>query len=608
MHFIRDLFAWLIAATLMLGVEARAQQLGTPLPMPASAPQPPIAVAQAPPAPGRAPAPVETYGRPYGRSMRGMQSNINQSGSGRSMAEIYAAQPLEMGIPYGRRFRGMQSNINQSAGGRNVAEGYAQEPVTEGALYGRSPRGMQTNVNEAAGGRSAAEREAASVERGRGGVSGTIPLPEKPRPYQPNMPPRKRAVEAEFQDGVTVKTTDDYFSLTFHNLTQVDYRDFQPEGDPLVDSFVIPRQRWYVLGNLSPNARYYTVINRGYNSIDLLDAFIDFNFGVFDSDKFSIRVGRMKTPYTYEYWKISENDLIAPERSVFVGNLAPNREIGAMAHGQIADKRFEYAVGVFNGPRRSFIDYNSSKDFFSFVNTKPFLNTNIDLLKQLNVGGSFNFGYEHNPTQPAVFRTASDQSTGTTANQVSPTFLAFNSNVFEQGLRMQWSGDIAYYYKSLGIVAGYQGGYQNYGISSTTIPSDFVGVTAAKTVKVPMEGWSCAVFYFLTGEEITRRVALLEPRSTFTSLKKRGMGSIEAFSRVANMELGDSIFTGGLATANGMTNRLNVFDNGINWYLNHYLKLTFDWQYSQYASPVDVAPGKATKHQNIFWSRAQLFF
>ncbi|MGE5192674.1 MAG: hypothetical protein ACM3U2_09240, partial [Deltaproteobacteria bacterium] len=243
---------------------------------------------------------------------------------------------------------------------------------------------------------------------------GSIGFP-RARPYKPDLAHKKREIEAEFAEGINVRTNDDYFSLTFHNLTQADFRGFYPAGDPLHDGFIIPRQRWYVLGNISPYVRYYTVINRGYGSLDILDSWTDWGIGEIDRDKLQIRIGRMKTPYTYEYIKVAENDLIAAERSVFVGNLAPNREIGAMVHGQIYNKRLEYALGVFNGPRRSFQDFNSGEDLFVFTNTKPFLEGDNEVLKQLNIGGSWNWGNQHNPVQPAALRTANDQSTSSAA-------------------------------------------------------------------------------------------------------------------------------------------------------------------------------------------------
>jgi phosphate-selective porin OprO/OprP len=471
-------------------------------------------------------------------------------------------------------------------------------PSTAGTGQGRGPFTMEYGTREFG--------TVGETPPQRGTTLGTIRRREIE--YRPNMSAQARKVEWEFQDGLTAQTTDGYFSLTFHNLTQVDYRTFNPSGDPLHDQFFIPRQRWYFLGNASPFVEYYTVINRGYNSLDLLDAFADFNTGVIKKEKFRIRVGRMKTPFTYEYIKISETDLIAPERSVFVGNFAPNRQEGAMMHGQVFEERAEYAVGVFNGPRRSFGDYNNSKDLFLFLNTKPFLRSDCELLEQLNLGGSYNFGNEHNPTQPAVLRTASDQSSGADANGVSPVFYTFNPNVFEQGMRMQWSADLTYYYKSFGLMAGYQGGYQNYGLSPVAIPSTFVGVTSVRQTHVNLSGWEVTAFYFITGEEITRRAFLLEPRNEFDGTWRRHhMGAYELFTRFANLAMSDNslaLAQAGLASSN----RANVIDNGVNWYVNHYTKLTFDWQYAYYPTPVQISPTKTTTFNNIFWLRAQLFF
>ena len=448
---------------------------------------------------------------------------------------------------------------------------------------------------------------------------GSIGLPAMPE-YTPNMPARTRKVEAEFSDGLTVKTDDDYFSLTFHNLTQVDGRFFSPAGDPLHDNFIIPRQRWYVIGNISPMVRYYTVINRGYGTLDILDAWVDMRVGGIDRDALQIRAGRMKTPYTYEYMMISETDLIAPERSVFVGNLSPNREIGVMAHGKLLENRMEYAVGLFNGPRRSFQDFNSGKDIFTFINTKPFLDGDFDWLKQLNIGGSWNWGDEHNPAQPFALRTANDQSPSSAAGNVSPTFFQFGNQVFEDGTRMQWSGDLAYYYKNLGLLAGYQGGFQDYAITTGTLPSsqqirlgqqEFAGVIGGNTTRVPMTGYSVTAFYFLTGEEITRRVNLLEPRQQYAtgSWREGNIGAVELFSRYAFMELGGNVFSAGLADSTISSNRATVIDNGVNWYPNHYVKVTLDWQYSTYGNPVLLAPGgRNTSFNNLFWLRTQVFF
>src|SRR4029079_7633413 len=115
---------------------------------------------------------------------------------------------------------------------------------------------------------------------------------------------------------------------------------FSPTGDPLHNTFDIPRQRLYFAGQVDKHFEFYSVLNRGYGTFDVLDAYMNFKF-----DKaFTIRFGRTKTPFNYEYYKIGEGDLIAPERSVFVGNLSTNRQVGVMAYGKVLDERLEYAA------------------------------------------------------------------------------------------------------------------------------------------------------------------------------------------------------------------------------------------------------------------------
>lgn len=431
--------------------------------------------------------------------------------------------------------------------------------------------------------------------------------------YRPDKKATRRNVITSFGNGLTWQTTDDYFALTFHNLSQFDVRLFNPTGDPLVNNFVIPRQRWYFEGHVSRYVNYYTVINRGYDRLDILDSFVDFDFdgqpmtknaGRDGSSRFELRMGRMKVPYTYEYIEMAENDLIAGERSVFVGNMAGNRQLGIMAHGRLLDNQLHYAVGLFNGARRSFQDFNNGKDLYAYLNTRPFLNTNVEPLRQLNLGGSFNFGHEHNPLQPILLQTANDQTAGNQAASVSPTFLTFNAADIENGLRMQWSADLTYYYRSLGVMSGYQGGFQDYSTSATS----------PLRTRVPQSGYEVTFFYFLTGEEITARRFLLEPRNSLGRIDgvrgdepERGFGAIELFSRFATMHLGGDVLSSGLATATS-ANNANVTDIGFNWYWTHYVKLTFDWQYSDYNRPVALTPHSTTTFNNLFWFRTQIFF
>lgn len=89
---------------------------------------------------------------------------------------------------------------------------------------------------------------------------------------------RKRRSKVEFDEGIEFSSDDGEFKLTIHNLTQAEFRAF-PTKDlgTLEDQFFIPRQRWYISGQATKNVEFYTVINRGYGSLDVLDAFITLN-------------------------------------------------------------------------------------------------------------------------------------------------------------------------------------------------------------------------------------------------------------------------------------------------------------------------------------------
>ena len=71
--------------------------------------------------------------------------------------------------------------------------------------------------------------------------------------------------------------------------------------------------------------------------------------------------------------------------------------------------------------------------------------------------------HQDNPTpHPVAFSTANDQTSGTEAVSLSPTFLILNPSVVERGPLRQWSGHLAWYYKSLNLLAEYGGSLISY--------------------------------------------------------------------------------------------------------------------------------------------------
>ena len=459
---------------------------------------------------------------------------------------------------------------------------------------------------EGTGGRTYPPQQPAAVTgsraRGESGVYRPSGDEEGSRaPGARDLKPRRHKGSIAFGEGLEFTSEDDEFKLQFHNLTQAEFRGFDRHDiGTLKDQFFIPRQRWYFVGDLTKNVGFYTVINRGYGSLDLLDAFITLRF----SDALRLRFGRMKTPYLYEYFSIAEGDLIAPERSIYAGNMALNRQDGFMFLGELFENRLSYATGVFNGPRRSFGNLNSAVDSIGNVTWRPFLKSErFTALNYLNLGGSWDVGYQDNfPPQPTFYETANDQTSSVPAQALSPTFLETNSNTRELGNRVQWGAHAVWYYRSFFLLAEYGGSREGFGLLNHNA-----------STPVNINGWNVTASYFLTGEQVTRRVNMVQPRQDFNfNFFKPGQrftpGAVEVFARYSTFDMGRNIFTAGFADPNLWTNHVWATDIGLNWYLNFYTRIYLDWQHAEYGNEISVAPGKFTSFTDIYWLRFQVFF
>ena len=190
-------------------------------------------------------------------------------------------------------------------------------------------------------------------------------------------------------------------------------------------------------------------------------------------------------------------------------------------------------------------------------------------------------------------------ATATAAGSLSPTFLAFNPGTISNGERMQWSAHIAWYYRSVFLLAEYGGGFETY-----------AGPKSPQTTRVGLEGYMAQASWFVTGEQITRRVNVVKPLKDFRIRDGRisGPGAVEVYARYSYMNIGKDIFTAGLANPNLWSNQAQATDIGANWYLNFYTKIYLDWQHAQFGDPVMVRPGGFSRTTDLFWLRFQLFF
>ncbi|MDR3623329.1 MAG: porin [Paludisphaera borealis] len=400
------------------------------------------------------------------------------------------------------------------------------------------------------------------------------------------------------KDGLGFATDDDEFELKFRSEIQIDNLVFPGPAQQYIHGGVyLSRARYYFQGHFTKPIDYQLSFQRSFTSFGFLNAFLNFNY----DKRLQLRIGRFKPPFTYEWYKLNNYRFITPERPLYAENFGLNRMEGIMGWGMLFDDRMEYAAGVFAGPRNSDQDYNAQKDVAALLNFRPFM-LKDGVLKNLNFGGSVDYGMQDNPANPAVLRSninASANAVNATdaAASVGIPFLAFNSDVVERGKRELWDLHLAYFYEGFSLIGAWGSGINSMSKKSGAAP-----------VPLSVDGWHVAMAYLLTGETMNERT-VIDPIHRFDLRKGMfGLGAFEPFARYSFLEVGKEVFTQGLADPNLWTNRIQMTDVGVNWYLNRLTKIYIDWQHSMYAEPVFYKTGGLRSTSDIFWVRFQFYY
>jgi phosphate-selective porin OprO/OprP len=420
-------------------------------------------------------------------------------------------------------------------------------------------------------------------------------LPPNPSPSERFRIPatlEDRKGNVRFGPGFEIRTDDDEFIFQFHNLTQFDYRGYQQYGQGAVkDSFLIPRQWFMFSGRITKPVGYFVSLAQAFDATNILDVFVDLTYDA----RLTIRAGRYKTPFTYEFFVEPPQGMLLPEQSIFFNNFGENRDLGVMAYGRLLNNKLDYATGIFNGARNGFVAPSDSKFISSFINYKPMGNSEGSLCENFNIGGSVFGGNEGQVPIPQTLRTI----VPTAGNSVAGVpFLAFNNNVRQGGMLTLWDLHAAWFYQQWALIAEWASGFQDYALTSNM---------SART-HLPIESYYITLSYMLTGENRSA-TGIVKPYSPFSLRPGQfGTGAWELVGRYQFLDIGSQVFKSGLSDPNLWANRVYTTDLCVNWHINQYLKFTFDWEHAEFNQPVIYSPGKRQLTSDLFLARIQLYF
>ena len=293
-------------------------------------------------------------------------------------------------------------------------------------------------------------------------------------------------------------------------------------------------------GRVTKPFGYFVSFANGFDTVSLLDVFVDLDY----DPRLRLRIGRFKTPFTYEFLVEPIQGLVTPERSIFFNNFGQNRDVGVMAFGRLFDNTFDYAGGHLQRQPQRLRRHRGRQGRLRRSSTgRPFGNEEGSLLENFNIGGSV-FAGDSRPGRRS--RRPSGPSCRPRATpSLGVPFLALNNNVREYGLH----GLLG---PARRLVLPAAGRHRRVGQRlpglrppATASPDQAPGRELLRPGQLPAHRRDAEQHRHRQADQPVR-----PPQG-----HSCGTGAIEPFFRYEYLDIGNQVFTAGLADPNLWANR-----------------------------------------------------
>jgi len=388
--------------------------------------------------------------------------------------------------------------------------------------------------------------------------------------------PHASPAVAFHQDGLWFSTPDKSTHLQIHGYAQADDRMFDSNVHrESLDQFLFRRIRPLFEGTLFKAIDFRFMPDFGKSTPQIQEAFLEFKSLPFAK----LRVGKFKEPIGLEVLR-SDRQLTFVERSM-ASDLLPLRYMGAQIGGSAFSDSITYQAGYFNGSNdgsNGNFQWIQDNEAAARLFLQPFATTGIGALRNFGIGMAGSAGNQHGTI--AGLKTVGQTS-----------FFKYSSATVANGQHDRISPQAYYYVGPVGILSEYM-------VSS----QDVLNKTVAGNVK--NEAWQVTGSVMLTGEKNSYNG--IKPRHRFEPTRGfRHMGAVELAVRHSQLRIDNGAFPL-FASAKTSAQAAQEYGIGVNWYLNRFVKLTTDYEHTNFRMAVaNVAP---LHSENVLMSQIQLAF
>jgi phosphate-selective porin OprO/OprP len=392
----------------------------------------------------------------------------------------------------------------------------------------------------------------------------SLALAQDASPNEP-APPSVRADAA----GFSLQSSDGAFQLRLRGYAQAGARFYLADEEELGnDAMLLRRVRPSLQAKLHDDFEVRIQLELA-SRIELLDAYVAWR----PVDAFGLRAGKMKTPVSFERLQ-SPTGTVFLERA-FPSSVAPNRDLGLLAFGEVAGGVVSYEAGVFNGTPDGANSESNPSDSFDLVARmwlEPGASSGIAALAGLGFGGAVTWGDQRGTAE------ATDLSGYRTAG--GRRFFRFASDgtaegsTLADGTRTRVAGALAYLFGGFGLLGEY-------------VHAAHEVSRGAEQGMVSVDTWAATARYVLGGDASWEAVS---PRS---AVGAGGMGALELKARVEQLSIAEAIDT--FAGASNAESATSV-SGGLTWWLNRSARVLVDYHNSTFSGPADadaIAPEHA---------------
>lgn len=402
--------------------------------------------------------------------------------------------------------------------------------------------------------------------------------------------------------GFTLTSNNNRWQISLRALVQADGRFwFDDTQRPQLNTFLIRRAQPYIEGRLPYGVTFLISPDFGGGTTVLQDAY----FGLDLDDALKFRFGKFRPPFGLERLQPTSN--LSFVEFGLPTLLTPNRDVGAMVHGDLFGGFFGYAGGIFNGvPDNGSddLDTDSQKEFVGRAYLRPFRPLGTEALGRLFIGVATTFGRAFgnptntalpNPTLTPAYKTPGQISDFTYISAASGVTPSYSNTVVANGAHNRYGACL---YEALGPFSL---------LGEYYLSNQEVGRVGFGNIVVRNRAYQAQATFVLFGADAAYDYVRVR---TPVEPSVGHFGALELAARLGHLAVDSDAFPN-FASPTGSVRGATEGTLGANWYFSDNAKFVINWDHTAFQggakTPAEVAAGHR-EAENIFLLRAQVVY